>query len=104
MHDWFAACASGGGEIGPEQLRERPRLRSRDLVEYVPGMVATQHSRSGKANQYLLRGFNLDRGTDFATFVDGMPGWSRTPCSICTAMRIQDCVRAFAVRSQAGST
>lgn len=42
------------------------------LLESVPGMVATQHSGSGKANQYFLRGFNLDHGTDFAVSVDGM--------------------------------
>jgi hypothetical protein len=39
----------------------------------VPGVIVTQHSGDGKANQYFLRGFNLDHGTDFATFVDGMP-------------------------------
>ena len=42
-------------------------------METVPGLVATQHSGNGKANQYYLRGFNLDHGTDFATFVDGVP-------------------------------
>ena len=39
----------------------------------MPGVIVTQHSGDGKANQYFLRGFNLDHGTDFATFVDGMP-------------------------------
>lgn len=67
------ATTASMGVIGPSELGERPRLRTGDLVEYVPGMVATQHSGSGKANQYFLRGFNLDHGTDFATFVDGMP-------------------------------
>ncbi|WP_438865440.1 TonB-dependent receptor [Neptunicella sp.] len=56
----------------------RPLLRTGELMELVPGMVATQHSGSGKANQYFLRGFNLDHGTDFATFVDGMPVNMRT--------------------------
>jgi len=68
-----AAISASEGVVGPGELAERPRLRSGDLVEYVPGMVATQHSGSGKANQYFLRGFNLDHGTDFASFVDGMP-------------------------------
>lgn len=67
------ATSASEGVIGPGELAERPRLRAGDLIEYVPGMVATQHSGSGKANQYFLRGFNLDHGTDFATFVDGMP-------------------------------
>ena len=44
-----------------------------ELLEAVPGMVAVQHSGSGKANQYFLRGFNLDHGTDFTTLLDGMP-------------------------------
>jgi hypothetical protein len=35
--------------------------------------VVTQHSGDGKANQYFLRGFNLDHGTDFATYIDGVP-------------------------------
>ena len=39
----------------------------------MPGLVVTQHSGDGKANQYFLRGFNLDHGTDFATSVDGIP-------------------------------
>lgn len=68
-----AAISASEGEIGPVELSERPRLRTGDLVEYVPGMIATQHSGSGKANQYFLRGFNLDHGTDFATRVEGMP-------------------------------
>lgn len=47
--------------------------RSGDILELVPGLVATQHSGSGKANQYCLRGFNLDHGTDFLTRVDYVP-------------------------------
>ena len=42
-------------------------------METVPGMIVTQHAGGGKANQYFLRGFNLDHGTDFATFVDDVP-------------------------------
>ena len=68
-----AAIAASQGVVGPEQLKSRPLLRSGDLVEFVPGMVATQHSGNGKANQYFLRGFNLDHATDFATFVEDMP-------------------------------
>ena len=61
------------GSVGRREMESRPLLRSGDLLEFVPGLVATQHSGSGKANQYFLRGFNLDHGTDFATFVDAMP-------------------------------
>jgi len=48
-------------------------LRVAELLEAVPGMVAVQHSGSGKANQYFLRGFNLDHGFDFTTYIDGVP-------------------------------
>lgn len=72
-----AGSASEGG-LDREDMSRRPLLRPGDLVEYVPGVAATQHSGSGKANQYFLRGFNLDHGTDFAQFVDGMPINMRT--------------------------
>lgn len=61
------------GFVGQEDFEFRPLLRSGELVEVVPGMMATQHSGSGKANQYFLRGFNLDHGTDFSAKVDGVP-------------------------------
>lgn len=61
------------GRVEGDEIQARPLLRTGDVLEFVPGLAATQHSGSGKANQYFLRGFNLDHGTDFATFVDGMP-------------------------------
>ncbi|MFN2377139.1 MAG: TonB-dependent receptor, partial [Candidatus Binatia bacterium] len=56
-----------------EQLETRPLLRNAELLEVIPGLLATQHSGSGKANQYFLRGFNLDHGSDFSVRVDGIP-------------------------------
>ncbi|MBI3374698.1 MAG: TonB-dependent receptor [Betaproteobacteria bacterium] len=56
-----------------EQLEHRPLSRPAEVLEAIPGVIVTQHSGSGKANQYFLRGFNLDHGTDFAVHVDGMP-------------------------------
>ena len=64
--------ASVGTVLG-EQLETRPVLRTGEVLEVVPGLVVTQHSGSGKANQYFLRGFNLDHGTDFASRVEGLP-------------------------------
>lgn len=61
------------GEVSQAQFEYRPLSRNGELVEVVPGVVATQHSGSGKANQYFLRGYNLDHGTDFTTYVDGIP-------------------------------
>ena len=65
--------AASAGTITADLIANRPALRTGELLEFVPGMIVTQHSGDGKANQYFLRGFNLDHGTDFATFVDGMP-------------------------------
>jgi len=66
------------GVIGQEQLALRAISRPGDVMEAIPGLIMTQHSGSGKANQMFLRGFNLDHGTDFATFIDGMPVNMRT--------------------------
>ena len=65
--------AASQGTIDKRQLESRPLLRPAEVLEAIPGVVITQHSGSGKANQYFLRGFNLDHGTDFAVHVDGMP-------------------------------
>ncbi len=68
-----ARDSASEGRIGAEQLALRPLLRPGELLEAVPGVVLTQHSGGGKANQIFLRGFNLDHGTDFATSIDGVP-------------------------------
>ena len=65
--------AASGGTVTSKLIESRPTLRPAEVLEFVPGVIVTQHSGDGKANQYFLRGFNLDHGTDFATFVDGMP-------------------------------
>ena len=70
--------AASQGVITNELIVNRPALRTAELLEFVPGLIVTQHSGDGKANQYFLRGFNLDHGTDFATHVDGMPVNMRT--------------------------
>ena len=67
------ATGSSQGAITARQLDARPIMRSGEVLETVPGVVISQHSGEGKANQYYLRGFNLDHGTDFATTVAGMP-------------------------------
>ncbi|MGH6821478.1 MAG: HupE/UreJ family protein, partial [Methylocella sp.] len=61
------------GNVGQEQLKLRPIFRPAEVLETVPGLIVSQHSGEGKANQYFLRGFNLDHGTDFLTQVDGVP-------------------------------
>src|SRR5882757_2525933 len=72
------AAAASEGAVGGADLSVRPLLRVAELLEAVPGLIAAQHSGSGKANQYFLRGFNLDHGTDFTSYVDDVPWNLRT--------------------------
>ncbi len=67
------AQSASQGAITARQLDARPMMRVGEVLETVPGVVISQHSGDGKANQYYLRGFNLDHGTDFAATVAGMP-------------------------------
>ncbi|HUN93863.1 MAG TPA: TonB-dependent receptor [Burkholderiaceae bacterium] len=65
--------AASQGTVNGALLQDIPLLRPGEALETVPGLVVTQHSGDGKANQYFLRGYNLDHGTDLSTSVDGVP-------------------------------
>jgi hypothetical protein len=67
------AGTASEGQASAEELMSRPINRRGELLETVPGVVITQHSGDGKANQYFVRGYNLDHGTDFAITMDGQP-------------------------------
>lgn len=67
------AAAASQGSVTAAQLDARPVMRAGEVLETVPGLIVSQHSGEGKANQYYLRGFNLDHGTDFSTTVVGVP-------------------------------
>ena len=67
------ASTASQGIVVNEELALTPAYRVGQLLETIPGLQVTSHSGEGKANQYLLRGYNLDHGTDLGTFVDGMP-------------------------------
>jgi len=73
--DELVGIAESGtqGTVGATEIQNRPILRSGEVLETVPGLIITQHAGGGKANQYFLRGFNLDHGTDIAIFLDDMP-------------------------------
>jgi hypothetical protein len=72
--DLIGIAESGSqGTVGATEIQDRPILRSGEVLETVPGLIITQHAGGGKANQYFLRGFNLDHGTDIAIFLDDMP-------------------------------
>lgn len=67
------ATSASEGQVAGADLELRPMGRVGELLEVVPGLIATQHSGQGKSNQLFLRGFNLDHGTDFAAHLDGVP-------------------------------
>lgn len=83
------ALAASEGTIDQEEIATRPVLRPGEVLEAIPGLVISQHSGEGKANQYYLRGFQLDHGTNLESTIDGIPinmpthahgqGYSRTP-------------------------
>ena len=70
--------AASEKRISGETLNTRPIERPGEVLEAAPGLIVTQHSGEGKANQYFLRGINLDHGTDLAIWLDGMPVNMRT--------------------------
>src|SRR5713101_149793 len=71
-------ASSSEKNVSGEDVNARPFSRPAEALEVVPGLIITQHSGDGKANQYFLRGFNLDHGTDLAISVDDMPINMRT--------------------------
>jgi len=67
------ADAASAGSVTQQELAARTVYRPAELLEAMPGLIVSQHSGEGKANQFYLRGFNLDHGTDLRTTVDDMP-------------------------------
>ena len=67
------ASAGSEGVVAARLIAQRPVFRAGEIFETVPGVVVSQHSGEGKANQYYVRGFNVDHGTDLATFVADVP-------------------------------
>jgi hypothetical protein len=68
-----AASTASEGVVVDQEIQQTPSYRPGQVLETVPGLIVTLHAGEGKANQFLMRGYNLDHGTDLATFVDGMP-------------------------------
>ncbi|HEY6137678.1 MAG TPA: TonB-dependent receptor [Thermoanaerobaculia bacterium] len=67
------ADAAAEGVVTAKEIERRPFQRAGEILETVPGVIVSQHSGEGKANQYYLRGFNLDHGTDIAVTAAGVP-------------------------------
>ena len=70
---YMQPTAASAMTIGGAEVNALPFSRPGEALEVVPGLIVTQHSGEGKANQYFLRGFNLDHGTDLSIKIDGMP-------------------------------
>jgi hypothetical protein len=75
---FLAPDTASQGVVTGREIEEQPRSRVGEVLEMVPGLIATQHSGEGKANQYFLRGFNLDHGTDIDITLDDTPVNMRT--------------------------
>jgi hypothetical protein len=69
----LAPPSASAGFFTQAEIQNFPLLRTTEFLELVPGLLVTQHSGGLKANQYFLRGYSLDHGTDFAGFVDDVP-------------------------------
>ncbi len=67
------AISASTGTISQEQIATRPLLRPGEVLEDIPGLIISQHSGGGKANQYYLRGFQLDHGTNLDAEINGVP-------------------------------
>jgi outer membrane receptor protein involved in Fe transport len=67
------ATTASQGVVNGEEIQLTPIYRPGQILETISGLTVTSHSGEGKANQYLLRGYNLDHGTDLETYVDAMP-------------------------------
>jgi outer membrane cobalamin receptor len=68
-----SATAASEGTINQTEIANQPILRAGEILEDIPGLIISQHSGEGKANQYYLRGFQLDHGTDLAGTIDDIP-------------------------------
>jgi hypothetical protein len=68
-----SASTASEGIVADEEIQLLPTYRPGQVLETVPGLIVTLHSGEGKANQFLMRGYNLDHGTDLETYLDGMP-------------------------------
>lgn len=67
-------AASSQQFIPDKEYLLQPQGRPAQVLRLIPGFIAVEHSGgAGKADQYFLRGFDADHGTDVAFFTDGMP-------------------------------
>src|SRR5262245_1803461 len=68
-----SVTSSSEQSIPGRDFELRPQGRPAEILRLVPGLIVNQHQGGGKADQYIIRGFDADHGTDLALFVDGLP-------------------------------
>jgi hypothetical protein len=68
-----ASTATSTQSVPAESFELRPLESGGQLLEAVPNLLTAQHTGGGKAEQYFLRGFDADHGTDLAVYFDGVP-------------------------------
>lgn len=49
-----------------------PSTNAQNVLQFVPGLFIGQHAGGGKAEQFFIRGFDIDHGTDLSLNTDGM--------------------------------
>lgn len=65
--------AASSSQFRRQEFSRRVLRDTADLLQVISGLTVVQHAGGGKANQYLIRGFDADHGTDFAVSFAGIP-------------------------------
>jgi outer membrane receptor protein involved in Fe transport len=73
ISDTAPAESASSVHISQDDLKYRSRTQVSDILRQVPGLMVSQHAGGGKSDQYFIRGFDADHGTDIAIYADGIP-------------------------------
>jgi len=73
INDQAPAESASSVHLSRDELGLRSRTQVSDILRQVPGLMVSQHAGGGKSDQYFIRGFDADHGTDIAIFADGIP-------------------------------
>lgn len=73
IDDTAPAESASSVHLSAKDLAHRSRTQVSDILRQVPGLMVSQHAGGGKSDQYFIRGFDADHGTDIAVFADGIP-------------------------------
>ncbi len=73
INDEAPAESASSVHLDQRDLQFRSRTQVSDILRQVPGLMVSQHAGGGKSDQYFIRGFDADHGTDIAIYADGVP-------------------------------